>query len=103
MFVALLDEAMRVLAQGGLILLETPNPANVLVGSHTFYMDPTHRNPMPSEMVRIIAEARGFAEVEIRTLHPASGQFQAQDTDLAAQLDALFYGPQDYAVIGRKR
>lgn len=102
-FVMLLDEAMRVLAPGGAILLETPNPANVLVGSHTFYMDPTHRNPMPSEMVRIIAEARGFAEVEIRVLHPADGKFRAQDRELAAQLDALFYGPQDYAVIGRKR
>ncbi len=101
-FVAILDEAYRALAPGGAILLETPDPANVLVGSHTFYLDPTHRNPMPSELVRIIVEARGYAQVEIRHLHPSGGSFDGEDRALTAQLDALFYGPQDYAVIGRK-
>ncbi len=101
-FVAILDEAFRVLAPGGAILLETPDPANVLVGSHTFYMDPTHRNPMPSELVRIVVEARGYAQVEIRRLHPSGGSFDGEDRALTARLDALFYGPQDYAVIGRK-
>ncbi|MGY0485129.1 methyltransferase domain-containing protein [Endobacter medicaginis] len=101
-FVSLLDEALRVLKPGGVLLLETPDPQNVLVGSHGFYMDPTHRNPLPSAMVRIIAEARGFADVEIRRLNPSPTRFAGQDRELAAQLDELFYGPQDYAVIGRK-
>ena len=58
--VALFDEAWRVLAPGGVVLFETPNPANLEVGSRSFYLDPTHRNPLPSEMVSMIAEARGF-------------------------------------------
>ena len=37
----LLDEAIRVLKRGGLLILETPNPANLIVGAHTFYLDPT--------------------------------------------------------------
>lgn len=101
-FVGVIDEALRVLAPGGVLLFETPDPQNVLVGSHNFYMDPTHRNPMPSAMVRIVAEARGFTSVEIRRLHPSDGGFSGQDAELIAQLDALFFGPQDYAMIARK-
>lgn len=100
--VALLDEALRVLAPGGVILFETPNPANLMVASRWFYLDPTHRNPLPGEMVAMIAEARGFVGVEIRPLHPATGSFAAQDKLLAGQLDAIFHGPQDYALVARK-
>ena len=66
--VALVDEALRALRPGGLLLLETPNPENVLVGSHYFYMDPTHRNPLPPEMLRWMVENRGFADVRIERL-----------------------------------
>lgn len=101
-FVDVLDEVRRVLAPGGAVLFETPDPGNVLVGSHTFYIDPTHRNPMPSTMTRIVAEARGLTEVEIRRLHPGTERFPGQDRELIDRLDALFFGPRDYAVIARK-
>ncbi len=101
-FVALLDESRRTLKPGGVILFETPNPANVLVGSRLFYLDPTHRNPMPGEMTAMMAEARGFVEVEIRELFPMTARFQARDEVLARQLDQLFHGPQDYALVARK-
>ena len=39
--IALLDEAARVLRPGGLIVVETPNPENLAVAHHLFYMDPT--------------------------------------------------------------
>jgi len=101
-FVALLDECLRVLKPGGLILFETPNPANLLVGSRFFYLDPTHRNPMPGELTAMIAEARGFVQVQIKELHPMPARFQARDEVLAAQLDRMFHGPQDYALVARK-
>jgi len=101
-FVALLDESRRTLMPGGMILFETPNPANVLVGSRLFYLDPTHRNPMPGEMTAMMAEARGFVQVEIRELFPMAARFQARDEVLARQLDRLFHGPQDYALVARK-
>ena len=101
-FVALLDESRRTLMPGGMILFETPNPANVLVGSRLFYLDPTHRNPMPGEMTAMMAEARGFVQVEIRELFPMAAHFQARDEVLARQLDRLFHGPQDYALVARK-
>ena len=35
------DETVRVLKPGGMAIFETPNPRNVLVGSHNFYLDLT--------------------------------------------------------------
>ena len=101
-FVALLDASLRALAPGGIVIFETPNPANLLVSSRWFHLDPTHRSPLPSEMVSMIAEARGFVQVGIRELHPMPQRFAAKDDVLAAELDAMFHGPQDYALIARK-
>ena len=100
--VALLDASLSALAPGGVVIFETPNPANLLVSSRWFHLDPTHRNPLPGEMVAMIAEARGFVGVSIRELHPMPQRFEAKDDVLAAQLDAIFHGPQDYALIARK-
>jgi len=102
MFVRLLDESLRALRSGGLVIFETPNPANMLVGSRFFYLDPTHRNPIPGETAAMIAEARGFVQISIKELHPLGVAFAARDTVLAEQLDRLFHGPQDYALIARK-
>jgi O-antigen chain-terminating methyltransferase len=100
--VALLDEALRVLAPGGVLLFETPNPANLQVGSRYFYFDPTHRNPLPSETMTMLAEARGFVRIRIEPLHPMTERFDAADAALGAQLDALLHGPMDYALIAYK-
>jgi SAM-dependent methyltransferase len=100
--VRLLDESLRALRSGGLVIFETPNPGNVLVGSRQFYLDPTHRNPIPGETAAMIAEARGFVRVSIKELHPMGVSFAARDAVLAEQLDRLFHGPQDYALIARK-
>ena len=48
-----IDEVLRVLKPGGVALFETPNPDNVLVGSATFYLDPTHQRPLPSGLLKI--------------------------------------------------
>src|SRR6266567_8756087 len=58
--VKFLDETVRVLKPGGLVIFETPNPQNVLVGTCNFYFDPTHRNPLPSPIARFLVESRGF-------------------------------------------
>lgn len=101
--IRLLDETVRVLKPGGLALFETPNPENVLVGSHTFYMDPTHRNPLPANMMRFLVEARGLCHVEIRHANPYPPEVAVPDgSPLAERFNAVFYGPQDYAVIGVK-
>jgi O-antigen chain-terminating methyltransferase len=100
--VRLFDEALRALAPGGAMIFETPNPANVIVGSYTFYMDPTHIRPLPGQMMVMIATARGFDPAAVVELHPMDKRFKGGDPVLREELDALFHGPQDYALIARK-
>jgi 2-polyprenyl-3-methyl-5-hydroxy-6-metoxy-1,4-benzoquinol methylase len=101
--VKLIDEIVRVLRPGGVAILETPNPENVLVGSHTFYLDPTHRNPLPSAVIKFIVEARGLCRVEVMNLH-SSDAYRVEDAglEITKRFNEYFYGPQDYAVIGWK-
>ena len=98
----LVNEVMRVLRPGGLVIFETPNSENVLVGSHYFYYDPTHRHPLPSELMEFLLESRGFHKIEILNLHPWDAAKLPEDNELAARLNTYFYGPMDYAIVGRK-
>ena len=47
----LIEHARRVVQPGGVVLFETPNPENLVVGACNFYVDPTHRNPMPPALM----------------------------------------------------
>ena len=98
-----LDEALRVIAPGGILVLETPNLENLRVGATTFYYDPTHCNPLPPDLLRFIVEHRGFSDVEIVRLHPAPTEerFQGEGGDFA-RLNALLFGPRDYAIVARR-
>jgi O-antigen chain-terminating methyltransferase len=100
--IAFLTEAVRVLKSGGLILLETPNPQNVLVGSCNFYFDPTHRNPLPKAVLKFFVESRGFVVTEILELNPSDEQPLAGDSELIKRFNQYFYGPMDYAIVARK-
>ena len=98
--IKLFDEVVRVLKPQGLVIFETPNPKNILVGSHTFYLDPSHRNPLPSSMIKFMAEARGLHNVTIMDLHPSPEALRFTGSGLAERLNEFFYSAQDYAVIG---
>jgi 2-polyprenyl-3-methyl-5-hydroxy-6-metoxy-1,4-benzoquinol methylase len=101
----LLDAIWRVLKPGGMAIFETPNPNNMFVSSRYFYLDPTHRHPVPPLLGRFLAEARGFERVEILELHPWPDEHRVDTRtggDVAARFNECFYGPQDYAIIGWK-
>ena len=103
--VQLLDDVTRVLEPGGVAIFETPNPNNLLVGSRNFYFDPTHRNPIPSETLRFLVESRGLCQVEVLPLNPCDPCNLVPNKDgspVVERFNEYFYGPQDYAVIGRK-
>jgi len=100
--VRFLDEVGRVLKPGGLIILETPNPENLLVGSCNFYLDPTHHNPIPIPTMELLLEARGFRRQETLKLHAvASTKIDVKD-QLTSHLNHFLYGPMNYAVVARK-
>ena len=99
-----MDESLRVLKPGGIVIFETPNPENLFVGACNFYMDPTHRNPLPPQMMRFLVESRGFCRVEIHPLNPYRKEYRLEDNvaEISQKFNDFFYGPQDYAVIGVK-
>jgi len=100
--IAFLGETVRVLKPGGLVIFETPNPQNVLVGSCNFYFDPTHRNPLPAPVMKFVLESRGFVSVDTIELNPSDDAPVPADSDLARRFNQYFYGPMDYAVVGRR-
>ncbi len=95
--IALFDESLRVLKPGGIVIFETPNPENLMVGAYDFYTDPTHQNPIPPHTLAFLVEARGFVNIETLRLHP-NCSLQVGD----AFLNHYFTVGQDYAVIGFK-
>jgi O-antigen chain-terminating methyltransferase len=100
--VTFLDEAGRTLRPGGLLILETPNPENLLVGSCNFYLDPTHKNPIPIPTMTILLDSRGFRCQEILRLHPVtSAQIEVKD-QLTSHVNHYLYGPMNYAVVAHK-
>lgn len=99
--IKLLDEVVRTLRSGGVAIFETPNPENIMVSSYNFYLDPTHRNPLPGPAMRFLLESRGLSRVEVMMLNPLDHKVKGDD-ELTIRFNSLFFGPRDYAVIGRK-
>ena len=95
--ISLLDESLRVLKSGGLVILETPNPQNLIVGACEFYNDPTHKNPIPPDALKYFVEIRGFNRIKILKLHRDDEQHLENEW-----LNTLLCGEKDYAVIGYK-
>lgn len=102
----LFAESLRVLKPGGIVIFETPNPENLMVGGHTFYLDPTHVRPIPPALLAFVADDAGFARSEVVRLHPQL------ELGLGAAIDAstidkhvsrLAFGPQDYSIVAIKR
>jgi O-antigen chain-terminating methyltransferase len=98
-----LDAARTALAPGGALILETPNPENLIVGAHTFHNDPTHKAPIPPMVGQFLVTQRGFADATIWRLHPMADTDQLRGGDPGTQqANRLLYGPQDYAVLARR-
>ncbi len=101
--ITLFDAAYAALAEGGLLIFETPNPENMIVGSCNFYFDPTHRNPIVPAVAEFIAKQRGFSKAEILRLHPFPESYRVKNEGFSGDIiNQFFYGPQDYALIAWK-
>lgn len=102
--IGLLDESLRVLKSNGVIILETPNPENIIVGACNFYFDPTHQRPLPPPPMKFILEARGFINVTILRLHPMmdKANYSKEFSEELRPIWDFFLKEQDYALIGHK-
>jgi O-antigen chain-terminating methyltransferase len=88
----MLQLSYQKIAMGGMIILETINPRNAL-GLANFYMDETHKRPLPAEMMVFLMEWYGFRNIKIvySALLP--------DNYRNSEINNNYH---DYAVIGYK-
>ena len=99
----LFAECYRVLKRGGFILFETPNPENILVGSHTFYHDFTHRNPVTPSAIQFLAQYHNFRDRQIIRSNPYPSDAQVPGGDpLTQRVNGHLCGPQDFALLAFK-
>lgn len=91
-------DGLRALAPGGLLVLETPNPENIEVGTVTFHNDSTHVAPIPPNVLKFLAEHAGYAKIKLLRLnaHPL------EDSKTVGMSDVLFKASPDYALVAQK-
>ncbi|MHC8386320.1 class I SAM-dependent methyltransferase [Pseudomonas sp. LB3P14] len=95
----LVSEALRVLKPAGLLIMETPNPENLLVGTNSFYLDPTHEKPIPHLLLSFLTEYTGFARSKlVRLQEPAA----LHDVPQLTLMEVLSGVSPDYAIIAQK-
>jgi len=106
---SLIQAAAAALKEGGVLLVECPNPEALRVGANLFWIDPTHRAPVHREAVAFVMRALGLEVVENVLLHPfppeqklAAADLPAEVRTLAARLDDLLSAPRDWLLVARK-
>jgi SAM-dependent methyltransferase len=108
-----LDAAFLALRPGGLLLIETPNPTNLIVGSAAFYLDPTHLRPLHPDFLAFFVKSRGFEDVQLHFVHPVVDEGllregtpdEGYDPRLSRVVESAewaLFGPQDYVVLARR-
>ena len=103
--IAMLRQLRRVLQPGAPLVFVTPNIANLSVGAHTFWLDPSHVRPIPPDLFKFYLEVEGFKRVEITTFEPSERHLNEDVADPKVRanvklLNETLFGDRDYAVIG---
>jgi O-antigen chain-terminating methyltransferase len=89
------------LARNGAIAIETPNPECLAIFATHFYLDPTHRRPVPHPLLAFYLEEFGIGHIEVRRLSPAIGSMPSL-ASLPEDFRAAFFGALDYAITGKR-
>ena len=97
---------------GGSLIIETPNPTNLLVGAASFYLDPTHLKPIHPSLLQFLVEELGFQTSGIHYLNPGgdaplavpkSLRDEPEGVRLVQILNEMFFSPQDFAIVATKQ
>ncbi|OOM73841.1 methionine biosynthesis protein MetW [Clostridium sp. BL-8] len=112
--IELISKIYDKLENGAYFIAETPNPTMLSTFSNSFYLDPSHKNPVHPETFKFILEKAGFKEIEIVYTDSSKIQYNLPLLDGSNinnleefnngvnLLSGLLFGSQDYAIIARK-
>jgi O-antigen chain-terminating methyltransferase len=95
----LVSEALRVLKPAGLLIMETPNAENLVVGTSSFFLDPTHERPLPLDLLNFLTEYSGFSRTKVLRLQEDPTLHESKHLTL---MDVLGGASPDYAVVAQK-
>lgn len=106
---ALFRESARVLREGGLLIIETPNAESLLVAATDFWRDPTHLAPRHPAALTVLAREHGFVIDEIRAVHelPEGTRIAVQPDDppelqrVVQAINDRLFAPQDLRLVAR--
>ena len=115
-YVRLVELAYRKLRSGGALLLETQNPECLAIYSQSFFVDPTHVRPVPAAQLRFWMGEAGFRELRTHYVSPVAPQLPQLPllepkvgnagverwNQEAARFNQIYFGYQDYALLGIK-
>ena len=96
----LIAETLRVLVPGGLLIMETPNPENLVVGTSNFYLDPSHIKPVPPLLLDFMVGHAGFGRQKVVRLQ---GGDTAHDETALGLLNVLQDVSFDYGIVAQKQ
>lgn len=95
----LVKEALRVLKPGGLLILETPDPENIMVSTNYFHLDPRRIKPLPPFLLSYLTQYFGFSKIKIMRSGDVVKIGKISNTSL---WDVLNAASLNYAVIAQK-
>jgi SAM-dependent methyltransferase len=112
----LMTHVARALAQDGVAVVETPNPATFATHVHSFWRDPTHIRPVPQAALSFAARSAGLVVEEVvyssplpdeERLQPIPGVLADPEAQAVAEafnaalhrLNEVLFGFQDYALV----
>jgi len=108
----LVELCFKKIKPGGILILETINPASVFALVEIYYLDISHQRPIHPRALQFLLEAAGFENVEIkyssalekeklRSL-PGADEVTVRLNENIDRLNELLYGPANYAAISRR-
>jgi len=108
---AFFRESARVLRDGGLLMIETPNAESLLVSASEFWRDPTHLAPRHPAALVLLAREHGFVIDEARAVHPFPegtriSILESDPPELQRVIHAVnerLFAPQDLRLIARRQ
>jgi len=96
---SLVQDSLRVLKPGGILILETPNPENIKVATENFYLDPTHIKPIPSNLLSFLPEFYGYSRTKILRLQESKEVLNQESINLREVIEGV---SPDYAIVAQK-